>query len=58
MEELGQLKKDLQELINYYKSCNGMNSQYEQALIQVIELIDSKVESLTLINKNIENNQI
>jgi len=58
MEELKLLKTDLQELINNYKSCNGINTIYEQALTQVTELIDSKIESLTLTNINPINNKI
>jgi len=41
-----QLKGELQELINKHNSCNGKNTQYEQALNQVIELIDFKINAI------------
>ena len=47
-----QLKQELQELINRHNSCNGKNTQYEQALNQVIELIDSKIISIVSDEKN------
>lgn len=55
MEELKQLKEEIQELINKNTICNGKNTMYEQALKQVIELIYVKTDSITS-NINKENN--
>lgn len=55
MEELKQLKEELQELINQTIICNGKNTDYELAFNKVIELINIKIDSLTSninINKN------